>query len=50
MGEGEPYVEFLNEYAELPHEGIGLIVAKAFLEEFDEATGWKRSTPWKQAS
>ena len=50
VGEGEPYVEFLNEYAELPHEGIGLIVAKAFLEEFDEATGWKRSTPWKQAS
>ena len=50
VGEGEPYVEVLNEYAELPHEGIGRIVAKAVLEEFDEATGWKRSTPWKQAS
>jgi hypothetical protein len=46
----EAYIEFLNEYAELPHEGIGLIVAKAFLEEHDEVLAWKESRPWKNAS
>jgi hypothetical protein len=32
------YQVLLNKYAELPHEAIGLVVAKAFVEENDEAT------------
>ena len=42
----ENYKEFLNEYAELPHEGIGLIVANAFMAEYAEGALWKRDEPW----
>ena len=42
----ENYKEFLNEYAELPHEGIGLIVANAFMAEYAECALWKRDEPW----
>ena len=51
------YPEFLNEYAELPHEAIGLVVAVAFLKEWNEKITWmgKRgrgkwiegTKPWK---
>ena len=32
------YQTFLEQYADLPHEGISLVVAKAFVEVNDEAT------------
>jgi hypothetical protein len=47
----DQYKEFLNEYAELPHEGIGLIVANAFMAEYAERKLWddEISKPWKTA-
>ena len=45
----ENYKEFLNEYAELPHEGIGLIVANAFMAEDEERALWKNDKPWNEA-
>lgn len=42
-------MDFLNEYAELPHEAIGLIIASAFLEEFEEVEMWKKLKPWKES-
>ena len=43
------YKEFLNEYAELPHEGIGLIIANAFMAEHAERARWEDQQPWKAA-
>ena len=46
LEKGDEYKEFLNEYAELPHEGIGLIVANAFMTEYAERKQWEESKPW----
>ena len=39
--------KWLEVYAELPHEGIGLCVANAFVEAFEERDAWAVSKPWR---
>ena len=49
LEKGDEYKEFLNEYAELPHEGIGLIIANAFMAEYAERKQWEEDKPWRLA-
>ena len=38
--------EWLRAYADLPHEGIGLCVSNAFLEEYQEKQQWVEAEAW----
>ena len=42
--------KWLNVYAELPHEGIGLCVANAFVEAFPERDSWAVQKPWRDSN
>ena len=53
LEKGDNYKAFLNEYAELPHSGIGLLVASAFMREYAERKQWEtmkeEEKPWTKA-
>ena len=39
--------KWLEEYIELPHEGVGLCVAHAFIVNSAEQEDWTSRQPWK---